>query len=88
LNINKKAYVVATDIKKNTVTVSYNKEEPELIKKEISVEGWHWIGDEYPLPLECSTKIRYRQEPNSATMKTIGEKITFSYTDKQRGIAQ
>ena len=88
LDINKKAYVVATDIKKNIVIVSYNKEEPELIKKEISVEGWHWIGDEYPLPLDCSTKIRYRQEPNAATMKTIGEKITFSYTDKQRGIAQ
>lgn len=88
LDINKKAYVVATDIKKNLVIVSYNKEEPELIKKEISVEWWHWIGDEYPLPLNCSTKIRYRQEPNPATMKTIGDKITFSYTDEQRGIAQ
>jgi tRNA U34 2-thiouridine synthase MnmA/TrmU len=71
LNINKKAYVVATDIKKNTITVSYNKEEPKLIKKEINIKEWHWIGDEYPLPLNCSTKIRYRQNPNPATMNTI-----------------
>ena len=88
LDINKKAYVVATNIKKNLMTVSYNKEEPKLIKKEISIKWRHWIGDKYTLPLECSTKIRYRQEPNPATMNTIGDKIIFSYTDEQRGIAQ
>ena len=88
LDINKKAYVVATDVKKNVVIVSYNKEEPELIKKHIFIKEWHWIGKEYVLPLDCSTKIRYRQEPNSATMNTTKGKINFLYTDKQRGIAQ
>ena len=87
LDINKKAYVVAIDIKKNLVIVSYDKQEPQLIKKEIIVEWRHRIGQEYHLPLKCSTKIRYRQEPNPATMKYVWDNIIVEYTDDQRGIA-
>ena len=49
--------------------------------------NWHWIWEEYSLPLECGTKIRYRQEPNPATMVLEWEKIKFIYTEDQRGIA-
>lgn len=87
LDINKKAYVVSIDVKKNLVIVSYDKQEPQLTKKEISIEGWHWIGQEYPLPLQCSTKIRYRQDPNPSKMQKIGDTIIFSYDQDQRWVA-
>lgn len=87
LDINKKAYVVAIDVKKNLVTVSYDKQEPQLIKKEIQIEWRHRIGQEYPLPLECSTKIRYRQDPNPAKMESVQGKITFVYEQDQRWVA-
>lgn len=87
LDINKKAYVVHIDVKKNLVIVSYDKEIPELIKKEITVEWRHRIGKEHTLPLPCSTKIRYRQEPNSATMIQQWDTIVFQYEQDQRWIA-
>jgi tRNA U34 2-thiouridine synthase MnmA/TrmU len=68
LDINKKAYVVKTDIKKNLVYVSYEKLEEELISKEILVSNWHRIGEKYEFPLKCTTKIRYRQEVQNATI--------------------
>jgi len=88
LDINKKAFVVKIDVEKNLVYVSYDKYEPELITKHINVKDWHWIGQEYKLPLECSTKIRYRQEPNPSTMETKDWKIFFSYNQDQRWVAK
>ena len=88
LDINKKAFVVKIDVEKNLVYVSYDKYEPELVTKHIEVKDWHRIGQEYELPLECSTKIRYRQEPNPSTMKNKDWKIFFSYNQDQRWVAK
>jgi tRNA-specific 2-thiouridylase len=74
LNINKKAYVVKTDVEKNLVYVSYKKLEKELISKEIFISDRHWIRKKYNFPLECTTKIRYRQETQKATIFEINEK--------------
>ena len=88
LDINKKAFVVKIDVEKNLVYVSYDKYEPELITRHIEVKDWHWIWHEYDLPLECSTKIRYRQEPNPSTMESKDWKIFFSYNQDQRWVAK
>lgn len=90
LDINKKAYVVKIDVKKNLVFVSYEKFEPELVSKEIKVSNWHWIGQEYKFPVECNTKIRYRQEPQEATLlesKVKSWKLKVVYEEEQWGIA-
>jgi putative NIF3 family GTP cyclohydrolase 1 type 2 len=90
LDINKKAYVVKIDVKKNLVFVSYEKFEPELVSKEIKVSNWHWIGKEYSFPLDCSTKIRYRQEPQEAKLlesKVESRKLKVIYEEEQWGIA-
>jgi len=87
LDINKKAYVLNIDIKKNLVIVSYNKQTPELNSKEVFVENWHWIWDKYELPLNCNTKMRYRQEPNKSKMIFEWKKIKFIYDDEQWWIA-
>ncbi|HKL44547.1 MAG TPA: tRNA 2-thiouridine(34) synthase MnmA [Candidatus Absconditabacterales bacterium] len=87
LDINKKAYVVNIDVEKNLVIVSYDKNEPELSSKEISVKNWHWIGKEYELPLKCKSKIRYRQEPQNAELRIENGKLKFICKEKQWGIA-
>lgn len=87
LDINKKAYVIDTNIKKNTITVSYDKQVPELNKRIIYVEWWHRIGKKHKLPLKCSTKIRYRQEPNPATIKQKWSITICEYSQNQRGVA-
>ena len=87
LDINKKAYVVDIDTKKNLVVVSYNKQEPDLLKKEVNVANWHWIWEKHNLPLKCETKIRYRQETNTAEMIKVWGEIKFLYIEDQWGIA-
>lgn len=87
LDINKKAYVVSIDVKKNLVVVSYDKQEPQLNQKRIVVQGWHRIWETYSLPLSCSTKIRYRQVPNPATMQKENDITTFTYSEDQRWVA-
>ena len=87
LDINKKAYVIKTDIEKNLVYVSFDREEPNLVSKKIIVKDWHWIGQEYKLPLNCSTKIRYRQEPKTCVMDIENWEIAFNYDENQRWIA-
>ena len=57
------------------------------MKKEITIDNWHWIWKKYNLPLECQTKIRYRQEPNQSIMVSEWGKIKFRYAEDQRGIA-
>lgn len=88
LDINRKAYVVKIDIEKNQVIVSYDKHEPELEKSEITTKNWHWIGPEYDIPLQCKTKIRYRQDPQPATLSKIeNNNMTLEYPESQWGIA-
>ncbi len=87
LDINKKAYVVNIDVKKNLVIVSYDKNETELNTKEIKVKNRHWIWKEYNLPLECKSKIRYRQEPNKCRIQSSELWIKFLYEKEQWWIA-
>ncbi len=41
----------------------------------------------YDFPLKCTSKIRYRQEPNPVTIQQKEDTIVCEYTEEQRGIA-
>ncbi len=87
LNLPFKAYVIKTDVKHNIIVVG-EKEDKQLFGKTITTTWWHWIGKEYKLPTKIIAKIRYRQEPQPATLKTNKQKeIVVSFKDKQRAIA-
>jgi tRNA-specific 2-thiouridylase len=60
-------FVIAKDIKKNTLVVSKN--EKDLLQKELIAENINWIsGVEPKLPLKVRAKVRYRSELSSATI--------------------
>lgn len=87
LNLPFKAYVIKTDVKNNIVVVG-EKEDKALLGKTIATTGRHWIRKEYTLPTKILAKIRYRQEPQEATLKENKEKeIVITFKDKQRAIA-
>ena len=87
LNLPFKAYVIKTDVKENRVIVG-NKEDKALLGKTISTTGRHWIRKSYTLPTKIVAKIRYRQEPQEATMKLNKQNdIVITFKDKQRAIA-
>ena len=64
------------------------KEDKALFGKTISTTGRHWIRKEYKLPTKILAKIRYRQEPQEATLKENKQKdIVITFKEKQRAIA-
>lgn len=82
-----KAYVIKTDVKKNIVIVG-QKEDKALFDKTINITGRHRIRKTYRLPTKIVAKIRYRQEPQEATLKENKQKnIVVTFKEKQRAIA-
>jgi len=75
LDINKKAYVVATNIKDNTVTVSFDRDNKELLHQEANCANWHRISHQWWMMndkwwnktpktnTQVTVKVRYRQDP-------------------------
>jgi tRNA-uridine 2-sulfurtransferase len=47
------------------------KSHKELFRDSLIALDWHWIGEKYDLPLDVRTKIRYRQEPQEAVLKSL-----------------
>lgn len=87
LNLPFKAYVIKTDVKKNIVVVG-NRENEALFGKTIPTIWWHWIRKPYTLPTKIIAKLRYRQEPQEATLEEDKEKnIIIVFEEKQRAIA-
>lgn len=72
LDLNRKAYVIATDIEKNLVVVSREREDENLLSDSIDVFDWQWIAEEYKWVCweknDMSVQIRYRQEAVSACL--------------------
>lgn len=89
LDLNKKAYVVATDIHKNTVTVSFDRDDTVLFHKTIIAKNMHRIWQKVQLPFSCTAKIRYRQDPPIAVElhEWQDDTITVHFIESQRGIA-
>jgi tRNA-specific 2-thiouridylase len=64
-----RAYVVATDVTANTITVVFDREHLLLTSHSFGVSDRHRIGDASPLPYHTGVKIRYRQsEPIRAQL--------------------
>ena len=89
LDLNKKAYVVATDIQNNTVTVSFDRDDEVLLYNTVTTKDIHRISQKPWLPFSCTAKIRYRQDPPVAVnVRAWGEDtLTVDFVESQRGIA-
>lgn len=73
---------------KNNIVVVGEKEDKALFGKTITTTGWHRIGKPSKLPMKITAKIRYRQEPQEATLKMNEQKdIVIAFKEKQRAIA-
>ena len=90
LDINIKAYVTAIDVHKNTITVSYERNDSALLTDTVKLANWHRLADSYDMPADVQVKIRYRQNPLAqATLKSLTAKnvMTMVFDEEQRGIA-
>ncbi len=66
-------YVVDKDVERNIVHVVQGRNHPALTREVVIAEQLHWVAGSPPaLPLECSAKIRYRQEDQSCVVYMTG----------------
>lgn len=85
LNLPPDRYVTKIDVKKNIVHVGPRNEET-LNKKEVNITDRHRIGEKYKTPLEVIARIRYRQDPQPATLVVTDTSATISFQETQRSI--
>lgn len=70
-------YVISKDLKNNKIIVSQEHDHPLLLSTTLICSKTHWIaGSEPCLPLNCTAKIRYRQQDQDCSIKKIDE---FNY---------
>ena len=84
-------YIVAKDIKKNTITVSQNQYQGESLISEIKIEKTNWISTPEGNPRECfQARVRYRQPLQSCHLTQIDNKkgaATISFSKPQLAVS-
>ena len=86
-----KAYVIATDVQANTITVG-DKDDPRFFTDTITVTDWHRLSTDYQKDSEavsCQVKVRYRQDPPVAASLSPGQDLTSKIvhtTEPQRSV--
>ena len=83
-------YVVDKDLKRNVLIVARGDQDEALFKKEMTIAEVHWIaGLMSKLPLECTVKIRYRQQDQACVIQENKEsknQFRVIFKEKQRAI--
>ena len=72
-------YVVSVDVAANTICVSPRRE--DAARKEVLLDGMHWIGNAPVLPLRAQAQARYREEPHDATIVDSGNGIKIIFNE-------
>ncbi|MEJ7660504.1 MAG: tRNA 2-thiouridine(34) synthase MnmA [Hymenobacter sp.] len=84
-------YVLKTDVVSNTVTVGHDR---ELYRRELTTEPAHWLGGEAPADITSGgtldsgrydVSIRYRMDPEPATVQAGADGLQISFDEPQRG---
>ena len=80
-------YVVDRDVERNELVVGHD-DDPALFSKDLEAVDVHWIRDGVELPLECSAKIRYRQDDQGCVVESVeADSIAVKFEVSQRAIA-
>jgi tRNA-specific 2-thiouridylase len=77
-------YVIAKDIKNNTITVGHKKDgEIGREKGQIRLTGENWISRIPEDKEKLSVRIRYRQAPQGCTVSYVGDDVYIIFDDPQ-----
>lgn len=81
-------YVAAKDTTSNHLIVTQDRNHPDLSAKKLTCDQIHWIAGVTPaFPLNCSAKIRYRQQDQQCTIQKITDnELLVEFTAPQWAI--
>ncbi|HEX5056416.1 MAG TPA: tRNA 2-thiouridine(34) synthase MnmA [Gammaproteobacteria bacterium] len=85
-------YVVAKDVRSNTLTVVQGEDHPALLKTRLHASQLHWIAQplqKNELPFACRAKIRYRQADQDCTIEAMeSQHLTVRFNRPQRAVTE
>lgn len=83
-------YVVKKELKTNTLVVAKGHEEDLLWKTHITLTDVHWISGRAPKRnFRCLASVRYRQEPQGATIERVAaNSLEIVFDEPQKSIAE
>lgn len=82
-------FVVGKDVDKNIVYVEQGAEHPALYSSDLEANELSWVSAKGApeQPVECSSKIRYRQDDRPCRIDAIDDGIAYvTFPDKQRAV--
>jgi len=79
-------YVVGKDIESNIVFVAQGKEHPALFTDYLYAEDISWINAFPSFPIECTAKVRDRQEDRACTIYKEENKLKVVFQEPQRAV--
>jgi tRNA-specific 2-thiouridylase len=82
-------FVIGKDIKRNVVVVERGEFHPSLYADTLTASDLSWVSGNFnfPLPLKCTAKIRYRQNDQECTITKIKDDfIEVEFATPQRAI--
>jgi tRNA-specific 2-thiouridylase len=82
-------FVVGKDVDKNVVYVEQGSEHPALFSSDLQANELSWVSAKGApeQPVECSSKIRYRQADKPCRIDTIHDGVAYvNFPDKQRAV--
>lgn len=79
-------FVFKKDVKNNILYVAKGKDNPVLYSKEVIVENFHYINNEYDLSKKLTAKFRYRQKDIGVEVEQQGDKLVLYLDEKTKAI--
>ena len=86
--VSKPLFVIAKNLKENTITVSENPTQDKKESKNIEIKNVNWIRGRMPdLLKKYSARIRYRQPLSICRIKKEGNKLSVSFNEYQKSVS-
>lgn len=79
-------YVVGKDIESNIIFVAQGKEHPALFADYLYAEDISWINGSPSFPIECTAKVRYRQEDRPCIIYKEKDMLKVVFQEPQRAV--
>ncbi len=80
-------YVVDKDFKRKALIVAQTADHPRLLSTTLEADRVHWIADEPPpVPAAVQVRVRYRQQPVTATLEQAGETLRLRFDTPVRAV--
>lgn len=79
-------YVVDTDVKANTVTVTTDLDDAKLWRKSFNVHDIHWVNSQPDWDKEYSIQIRYRSRPARGCLTKTDEQIRVDLEQSAKAV--